>query len=145
MDDVYSACSPPHRKALSVEHSGGTNGRDSHLLTALDIALRGYTLPNMNEVPKENPPLSDEERAVVEQLTPSDLQTIDQTILSIVPARLRKVAWIVVKTRDALLDRYPELSHSFYAQRIITLVASGRLESKGNVNYMRFSEVKLPD
>jgi len=38
---------------------------------------------------------------------------------------------------------FPDLSDSYYALRIGSLVAADRLESKGNLDYMRFSEVRL--
>ena len=33
----------------------------------------------------------------------------------------------------------------FYAERLRKLVQDGKLESQGNLHYMRFSEVRLPE
>jgi len=46
---------------------------------------------------------------------------------------------------DKLQNRYPEFSELFFAERIRLLAKQGRLESQGNLRYMRFSEVRLPD
>jgi len=97
------------------------------------------------EIPQANPPLSVEERAVVAKLTETDLEKIDVAILANVSTSWLKVARVVAFTDSALRDRYPGLSYIFYAQRLIHLAETGRLESQGNVEYMRFSEVRLPE
>ena len=45
---------------------------------------------------------------------------------------------------DKLGEKYPQFSEVFYSERIGVLVDKGSLESQGNLLYMRFSEVKLP-
>jgi hypothetical protein len=52
---------------------------------------------------------------------------------------------VVIRTVEKLEARYPQLTYVFYAMRIQTLADQGRLESQGDLNYMRFSEVRLPD
>jgi hypothetical protein len=96
------------------------------------------------EIPETNPPLSDEEQSIVAKLTDADLQVIDAAILANSSNRWLKVARVVVWTEKALKDRYPGLSYIFYAQRLIRLAAEGRLDSQGNLEYMRFSEVRIP-
>jgi hypothetical protein len=95
------------------------------------------------EIPMANPPLSAEEQSVVAKLDQADIQTIDATILTQVSDRWLKVARVVATTTDALQIQYPGLSYVFYAQRIGQLVDDGRLVSKGNLSYVRFSEVRL--
>lgn len=96
------------------------------------------------EIPRANPPLSKEERAVVNALTPADLAVIDGTVLANALPRWLKVARVVLWTEKALSERYPGLSYVYYARRLIELVDEGRLESQGNLKYMRFSEVRIP-
>jgi hypothetical protein len=96
------------------------------------------------EIPEANPPLSSEEKSAVAKLTEDDLQIIDATILANASNRWNKVAWVVVMTEKALSDLHPGLSYIFYAQRLIRLSEEGHLESQGNLEYMRFSEVRLP-
>ena len=39
---------------------------------------------------------------------------------------------------------FPNIPDIYYAQRVRRLVAVGELESQGNLEYMRYSEVRLP-
>jgi hypothetical protein len=97
-----------------------------------------------DEVPEANPPLSAEERSVIAGLTDADIETIDGAILANSSSRWLKVARVVGDTEEALEGRYPGVSYIFYAQRLRYLAEQRRLESQGNLEYMRFSEVRLP-
>jgi hypothetical protein len=103
----------------------------------------GFRRIMSEEIPEANPPLSDEEQSLVAKLTEADLQVIDAAILANSSNRWLKVARVVVWTEEALKDRYQGLSYIFYAQRLIRLAERGRLESRGNLEYMRFSEVRI--
>jgi len=96
------------------------------------------------DVPIANPPLSPEESLAVAGLSDADIQTIDATILANSSGGWFKVARVVSMTEDALQHQYPGLSYVFYAQRLCQLADDGRLESQGDLSYMRFSEVRLP-
>ena len=96
------------------------------------------------EIPEPTPPLTPEEQALVAKLSEVDLQTVDATIMASSREQWRKVAMVVATTMHTLEDRYPLLPDLFYAQRLRRLVEQGRLESQGNLLYMRFSEVRLP-
>jgi hypothetical protein len=96
------------------------------------------------EVPQANPPLSDEEKSLVAKLTDADLQVIDAAILANSSDRWLKVARVVMWTEKALKERFPGLSYIFYAQRLIQLAEQGHLDSRGNLEHMRFSEVRTP-
>lgn len=96
------------------------------------------------EIPETNPPMTAEEQSAAARLTGADLRIIDDAILASASARWLKVARVVISTADALSNRYPDLSHVFYAERLARLVQEGRLESQGNIAYMRFSEVRTP-
>jgi hypothetical protein len=97
-----------------------------------------------DEIPIANPPLSSEEQSAVAKLSDADIQTIDAAILANSSGGWFKVARVVSKTEDALRHQYPALSYVFYAQRLSQLADDGRLESQGDLSYMRFSEVRLP-
>jgi hypothetical protein len=97
------------------------------------------------EIPEANPPLSLEEQSAVEKLTDADLQVIDAAILANASTHWLKVARVLTSTEKTLNDRYPGVSYIFYAQRLIHLAEEGRLESQGNLEYMRFSEVRIPE
>src|SRR5437879_13117543 len=96
------------------------------------------------EIPEANPPLSAEEQVLVSRLSDAHLQAIDATILGSCSDRWQKVAKVVGLTLDALKNKHPNLSYVFYAERLALLVDERRLESQGNVSYIRFSEVRLP-
>jgi hypothetical protein len=97
-----------------------------------------------DEVPAPNPPLSAAEQSAAARLTSSDIAFIDSAVLSCALPRWQKLARIVGRTMDKLESRYPDFLESFYAQRVQILADQGRLESQGDLNYMRFSEVRLP-
>jgi len=96
------------------------------------------------EIPQPNPALTAEEQSAVAKLTAADLQVIDAAILANSSNRWLKVARVVTSAEDALSNSYPDLSYVFYAQRLIRLAEEGRLESQGNLEYMRFREIRLP-
>ena len=68
---------------------------------------------------------------------------VDQAILARCRSQYRKVALIMVQVGDDF--KVPmEGDHSFIANRIKALVKAERLESQGNLNRPRFSEIRLP-
>ena len=98
-------------------------------------------------VPLPDGPLIDEQQAVVAQLTAVELEEIDQALLSNAKVRWRKVAMIVGLTMGQLSERnirVPGIPDAFYAIRVRKLVCERRLEAEGNLAYMGFSEVRLP-
>jgi hypothetical protein len=96
------------------------------------------------EVPIPNPPLSRKEAAAFAKLSENDINAIDEGILSCILARWQKVAAVVWRAEEKLQRSYPQFSYVLYAKRIRLLAKRGRLESQGNLRYMRFSEVRLP-
>ena len=97
------------------------------------------------EVPIPNPPLSRKEAAAFAKLSEGDKAAIDQGILQCVVPRWQKVAMVVSRAEEKLRERFPQFSYVLYAERIRLLAKQGLLESQGNLRYMRFSEVRLPD
>lgn len=97
------------------------------------------------EIPVPDPPLSPEQEALVAQLTSEQIEEIDAVLISNAKRRWRKVAMLVGLAMSQLQNRVRGIPDLYYAQRVRKLVASGRLESEGNLSYMRFSEVRLPE
>jgi hypothetical protein len=97
------------------------------------------------EVPIPNPALSRKEAAAFAKLTPEDKIAIDDGIIASALHRWQKVAMVVSIAEQKLRGRYPQFSYVLYAKRIGLLAKQGRLESQGNLCYMRFSEVRLPN
>ena len=78
-------------------------------------------------------------------LTAAELERIDKHLLSEASHSWRKVARVVGRTMDALHDEFPGIPDVFYSHRIKHLVKSAALEAAGNLDRMRFCEVRLPD
>jgi hypothetical protein len=91
-----------------------------------------------------DPPLSPEEQAVAASLSSEMVERIDRTLLSHAKARGRKVAMLVGLTMSDPHVRVPGLPDLYYAQRVKLLVLRGLLIAEGNLDYMRYSEVRLP-
>ena len=92
-----------------------------------------------------DPPLSPAQLSVVEVLSDDELTEIDDALLSNCGERWRKVAAVVGFTMsNDMRDKFYGVPDIFYAQRVQSLVERGALESSGNLNYMRYSEVRLP-
>jgi pimeloyl-ACP methyl ester carboxylesterase len=93
---------------------------------------------------KPDPPLDVEQSLRVSKLTQEDLWDIDREILTQSARSWRKVARIVGQAIDKLSARIPDVPDVYYAQRVRHLVEIGKLESQGDLHYMRYSEVRLP-
>ena len=90
-------------------------------------------------------PLTPEQQTVVEKLSQEDIAKIDDGLLSNCCDRWRKVAMVVGTTMTIGGPyRYEGVPDVFYSQRVKALVATGLLESQGNLDFMRYSEVWLP-
>ena len=91
-----------------------------------------------------DPPMSPEQRAVAASLSSDMVAKIDAAILSHARTHERKVAMIVGLTMSDPSVRVPGLPDLYYAQRVKSLVEKGLLLAEGNLDYMRYSEVRLP-
>jgi hypothetical protein len=89
-------------------------------------------------------PMDADEEARAARLTEAELRTIDECILSNITCRFQKTARVVVLAMNAMGNRFRELPPVFYSGRIKSLAAAGVIEAAGNLNCMRFSEVRLP-
>jgi Protein of unknown function len=87
--------------------------------------------------------MTPEEQTVVDTLAPDFVAQVDAAILSHAASKPRKVAMIVGMAMSDPALRRPGLSDLFYVQRVKALVAKGHLVADGNLDYMRYSEVRL--
>lgn len=95
----------------------------------------------------EGPPdtdLNDEELRTVAALSESQVAFIDSVLLADCTASWRKVASIVGTALTKGPVELKEVPVGFLARRVKKLVESGELDSQGNLDYMGFSEVRLP-
>jgi hypothetical protein len=90
-----------------------------------------------------DPPLSSDEARVVAALSTEFIELIDAELLKHARRQGRKVAMLVGLAMSNPSVRVPGLTDLYYAERIRSLVAKGVLLSKANLNFMRYSEVRL--
>jgi hypothetical protein len=88
-------------------------------------------------------PLWPEAEAKARLLTAADLQRIDDCLLSHASDRWQKVARIIGLAMRDLDRQLPYLPDGSYTLRIKHLVASGAIEAVGDLNRIRYSEVRL--
>ena len=95
------------------------------------------------DVPMNDGRLRGGERARVDKLSSDQLRRIDDAIIANASTQWRKVARVIAGAMEAneSIKHVPDI---FYAERVEKLVDDKRLESKGDLNKMRFSEVRLP-
>lgn len=131
----------PERDQFLHAHTGVIVDILSQLKAPL---VRQY--PELDTTLPEGPPdteLNDEEQRTVVALSDSQVAFIDSVLLADCATSWRKVARIV----GTALTHWPEVAEvpiGFFARRVKALVEAGKVESKGNLDYMRFSEVRLP-
>ncbi len=97
------------------------------------------------EEPEPDPSLTPNQEELVAELSDEDLQEIDRLLLSHATHSWRKVAMLVGLAMRDNKGHKKGVPDILYSQRVRKLVEQGRLVSEGNLQYMRFSEVRLPD
>jgi ubiquinone biosynthesis protein UbiJ len=90
-----------------------------------------------------DPPLTDEQSELVSKLSEAELSNIDEALLSNISTQWRKVARVVGTTMSEQENRIKGIPDIFYAQRVAHLVQKGHIELQGNIEAMRFSEVRI--
>jgi len=159
-EEIYTACeraivelSAAEKAILQIQDSETR----SRLLRALGSciteifgtlrmhAVRQYPdLEPQQEHGEPDTALDAEDLAAVSLLSTSDIEAIDKALLAECAQTWRKVARVVGFAMTALRGRFQGVPDSYYALRVISLAESGVIESQGNLHYMRFSEVRLP-
>jgi hypothetical protein len=91
-----------------------------------------------------DPPLNAEQARVASSLSQEFVARIDAELLSHARPRSRKVAMLVGLAMSNEAVRVPGLPDLYYSQRVRALVEKGALIAEGNLDFMRFSEVRLP-
>lgn len=90
-----------------------------------------------------DPHLTQAQQAQADQLSEIDLQKIDTAIVSNVRADLsRKVALVIGLSMNRFSEKHPNLPDVFFSDRIRQLANRGLLEVFGDLNRMRYSEIR---
>ncbi|GEM_PF-217208 len=113
----------------------------------LDIMNPIYNL-HPDIIPDEMKDIITEEE--IEKLAISDEDTaiIQQQLFSHITNDWKKVARVVMETMFELKEKDPRwngIPDIYYAHLIRGLVAANRISSRGNLDLMRFSEIRLAD
>lgn len=88
--------------------------------------------------------MSAEEEAIAALLSQQMVEKIDKALLSRSKLRGRNVAVLVGLVMMDPEVRVAGLPDLYYANRVRVLVERGLLVAEGNLDYMRYSEVRLP-
>jgi hypothetical protein len=132
-------------RSSDVEYKIGTLGRSIGLVREFqsDIFERRPDLKPEVKIDID-PGLSEEQSEICSMLSNDQLEMIDKALLSNVSSHFSKVAKVIALTMTNELSEL-ELPDIFYSQRIQKLVKLGTLDYQGNLNAMRFSEIKLQE
>jgi hypothetical protein len=140
--------------AIARMQEGEERSRHLRALAGLLASLFGeLRAPAVRQYPDldKTEPLGDpdtvldaDEQELVSRLTQPDLELIDGMLIANSASSWRKVARVVGTAMSTLRKQFPGVPDGFYAQRVVALVQRGELQAQGNLEYMRFSEVRLP-
>lgn len=117
------------------------------LLVGSPAALRAQAIrlcPDIESAePNPDTQLSTEELAMASHLTTSDLALIDRTLMANATPSWQSVARVVGYTLVDLKTTLPDIPLGFYAQRVAAIVHSGALQGRGDLGFIRLSELRL--
>lgn len=159
-EEILAACERALLELSAVERAAQqieNPDERSKLMRALGLTiaeiLGSLRAPVLRQFPELDPPaelgapdalLDAEGLAAVSRLTPAEVQHVDHALIAECAPSWRKVAHIVGAAMGEMQSTFSELPDGYYAQRVAALVKAGHLESQGNLDHMRFSEVRLP-
>ena len=86
--------------------------------------------------------LSEKQTKAVQKLTPTQVEHIDGVLLNNTDDNWRKIARVVGSSMSELQNQYQGIPDIYFAQRVRKMVLGGTLESQGNIDRMRYSEVR---
>jgi len=117
---------------------------DAARRSAPTLGVAGALVGRFDHVGSPDGPMSAEEEAIAALLSQQMVEKIDKALLSHAKLRGRKVAVLVGLTMMDPEVRVPGLPDLYYANRVRVLVERGLLVAEGDLDYMRYSEVRLP-
>tara|TARA_B110000046_G_scaffold87746_1_gene95852 strand:+ start:4777 stop:5088 length:312 start_codon:yes stop_codon:yes gene_type:complete len=95
-----------------------------------------------NQLPIKNQPLTKLELKRISALEKTDIKFIDDTLLSCISLKYSKQALIIIIARQKMEDTLGSIPLTYYSMRIQKMVEEDILEANGNLEYLRFSEVR---
>jgi Protein of unknown function len=91
---------------------------------------------------RTDPPLTAEERAKVDSLGTEQVQAIDDALMSHVSESWRKMARVVASAMLDVSGIIPSVPDGYFAERLRKLVRTGAVESRGDLETVRYCEVR---
>lgn len=156
--DVFSTDSAVHRTLMvavddlvsmpqSEQRAWALRGLAS-LLMGSPEALRAAAFERCPELASAEPipdtVLSVEEAETASRLTPQALQALDSALIDGSLSTWRSAARVIGDAMVSMQHEAPTPPIGVYMRRLQALVQDGRLEARGNTQFMRLSEVRLP-
>lgn len=105
--------------------------------------IRAFLQDGYSEDDLPDPPLTPHEEYLVSQLTVEQVEEIDQALLANSSIQWRKVARVAGGAMCDLNDRVVGIPDIYYARRIRKLIGHELLEVSGNIDYIRYCEIRL--
>ncbi len=91
---------------------------------------------------ENDPELTPQQEIAVNKLTEEEIKEIDNMLISNTTSQWRKIARIVGMSMISFESKFTNIPDIFFAIRIKILVKRNKLESQGNIQNMRYSEVR---
>jgi hypothetical protein len=88
--------------------------------------------------------LSVEQQEAECRLTQAEIQALDSALIAGALTSWRKVARVVGDAMVTLQGQFQPVPLGVYVRRIEVLAKSGELEARGNIQFIRVGEVRLP-
>lgn len=95
-------------------------------------------------VPVPDTQLNPAELEIAARLSEADIALMDRTLVATATLAWQSVARVVGYTLVDLKTMLPDIPLGFYAQRVAALAHCGALLGRGDLGFIRLSEVKLP-
>jgi len=127
-----------------VDKGASVCGISTSRRSTSSLGIAGALVGRFDHVGSPDGPMSAEEEAIAALLSQQMVEKIDKALLSHAKLRGRKVAVLVGLTMMDPEVRVPGLPDLYYANRVRVLVERGLLVAEGDLDYMRYSEVRLP-
>ncbi|GJM08365.1 MAG: hypothetical protein DHS20C11_06410 [Lysobacteraceae bacterium] len=96
-------------------------------------------------LPQPTGPLTEEQAKLVSELTELQVAEIDDHILRACRGAWRKVAMVTALAMTENPNHVSGIPDTFYSSRILLLIQSGKLASRGNLEYVGLPEVRLAE
>ena len=90
-------------------------------------------------------PMTDREAEMVDKLSKSDLETIDELLIDNISREWLKSSFVIGGVMLKVPDEYEELPDVFYSTRLILLAEAGLIAVRGDLRKMKHSEIQLTE